>query len=95
MLPRDNLKTHLFLTLTSVLLAVPECSNHVSTGIKTNSVCSVNELNSCGLNQVCIQEDDNSDVGLCECLTGYVRQSDGVRDPFLSLAEHEVAMLHD
>ena len=75
---RNPLK-RILLTLTLVFLAVPECSNHVSTGIKTNSVCSINELNSCGLNQVCIQQEDSSDVGLCECLTGYVRQSDGVR----------------
>jgi hypothetical protein len=61
-------------------IPVPQCTNSVSGGgspIKVNSVCSINELNVCGAHQACVQEEEEGEMGLCECLGGYALQDDG------------------
>ncbi len=58
--------------------AVPECSSHLDHSIKVNSVCSMHKLNDCGKNMVCNQDSDGSDLGICECLPGFVLQDDQV-----------------
>ena len=75
----------MLLTL-SFLFLVPECSSDDAASktkavIKANSaVCSMKELNACGPNQVCVQDRDETDLGVCECMQGFVVQDDGVRD---------------
>ena len=62
---------------------MPECKAPPHQEISVNTVCSVNDLNACGRNQACVQEEDGGDQsgqGLCECLSGFATQDDGVRD---------------
>ncbi|TRY68627.1 hypothetical protein TCAL_15087 [Tigriopus californicus] len=58
-------------------IPVPECTNHVDHGIKTDSVCSMKQLNNCGSNQVCVQQHENNPEGLCECMMGFSKHRDG------------------
>ena len=67
----------------NIFVSVPECKAKKTSPppeeISVNSVCSVNDLNACGTNQVCVQaEGGESGQGLCECLTGFATQDDGV-----------------
>lgn len=59
-------------------IPVPECKSSPPQEISVNTVCSVNDLNACGKNQACVQEDGgDSGQGLCECLSGFATQDDG------------------
>ena len=68
----------------NIFVSVPECKAKKTSPppeeISVNSVCSVNDLNVCGRNQVCVQAEEGgeSGQGLCECLTGFATQDDGV-----------------
>lgn len=63
------------------MVSVPECKSSPPQEISVNTVCSVNDLNACGKNQACVQEDGgDSGQGLCECLSGFATQDDGVSD---------------
>ena len=61
---------------------MPECKAPAPEEISVNTVCSVNDLNACGKNQACVQEEDGGGPGqgLCECLSGFATQDDGVSD---------------
>merc|ERR1719188_2924267 len=74
-------------------IPVPECKakkTSLPDEISVNTVCSVNDLNVCGRNQVCVQEEEGgeSGQGLCECLPGFATQDDG---SCLSKREDELA----
>ena len=64
------------------LISVPECTNHIEKEEKdtkkAGNSCNINELFSCGENQVCVQLEPENDMGLCQCLQGYDKQDDGV-----------------
>ena len=88
----DNLIKHCYLLLfirkvdllTSYFLffSVPECSNQIKSAEedlkKAGSMCNINELFSCGENQVCVQLEPDNNMGRCQCLQGYDKQDDGV-----------------
>ena len=63
-------------------IAVPECSNRIQSANedlkKAGDVCNINELFSCGENQVCVQLQPDNNMGQCQCLQGYDKQDDGV-----------------
>ena len=63
-------------------IAVPECSNRIQSADedlkKAGDVCNINELFSCGENQVCVQLQPDNNMGQCQCLQGYDKQDDGV-----------------
>lgn len=60
-------------------IPVPECSNHVEEEktIKANSVCNINEISSCGQDQICVQASTGRPLGHCQCRQGYSLQDDG------------------
>merc|ERR1719232_839023 len=62
-------------------IPVPECTNHIEKEEKdtkkAGNSCNINELFSCGENQVCVQLEPENDMGLCQCLQGYDKQDDG------------------
>ena len=71
---------HLIIFILSV--TVPECSNRIQSADedlkKAGDVCNINELFSCGENQVCVQLQPDNNMGQCQCLQGYDKQDDGV-----------------
>jgi len=62
-------------------IPVPECSNRIQSADedlkKAGDVCNINELFSCGENQVCVQLQPDNNMGQCQCLQGYDKQDDG------------------
>lgn len=82
-LPGTDPESRMSLTCVRIHLAsVPECTNHVEEDVypKVDSTCSMSDLAACGPNQSCVQQAVGSQVGLCECLPGFVRLQDGVSD---------------
>jgi len=62
-------------------IPVPKCTNHIKNEgedlKKADSFCNINELFSCGENQVCVQLQPDQNMGRCQCLQGYDKQNDG------------------
>lgn len=62
---------------------VPPCTNHITTDEEHNSsedlteYCNINELFSCGDNQVCVQLNSDDNAGQCQCKQGFDKQDDG------------------
>lgn len=66
---------------------VPQCSNQITTESTDDLYCNINELFSCGENQVCVQlEALHPNLGQCQCKQGFDKQADGT---CLSLAEED------
>ena len=65
-------------------ISVPPCTNHITTDEEHNSsedlteYCNINELFSCGDNQVCVQLNSDDNAGQCQCKQGFDKQDDGV-----------------
>ena len=59
------------------LISVPQCSNQITT--ESDDLCSINELFSCGENQICVQLEADQNMGECQCKQGFDKQDDGVR----------------
>ena len=60
-----------------LLISVPQCSNQITT--ESDDLCSINELFSCGENQICVQLEADQNMGECQCKQGFDKQDDGVR----------------
>jgi len=61
-------------------IPVPDCNNEIKSDEdlkKAGSMCNINELFSCGENQVCVQLEPENNMGRCQCLQGYDKQDDG------------------
>jgi len=63
---------------------VPQCSNQITT--ESDDLCSINELFSCGENQICVQLEADQNMGECQCKQGFDKQDDGT---CLSLVEED------
>ena len=63
------------------IVSVPQCSNQITTESTDDLYCNINELFSCGENQVCVQlEALHPNLGQCQCKQGFDKQADGVRN---------------
>ncbi len=81
------MKQPLFTLLIALSSLVPKCSPSdassdsaagASSRKTVNTVCRVSRLDECGDNQMCVQQQDHPDLGLCECLPGFDLQDDEV-----------------
>ena len=66
-----------------ILFSVPQCNNNIKSADddlnkKAGDLCNINEMFSCGENQVCLQLQPDNNMGQCQCLQGYDKQDDGV-----------------
>lgn len=62
-------------------IPVPSCTLAPVEVPKTNSVCSVKDIASCGPNQVCAQQSADSPIGTCQCQAGFGYEDDGSCKP--------------
>jgi len=63
-------------------IPVPQCNNNIKSADddlnkKAGDLCNINEMFSCGENQVCLQLQPDNNMGRCQCLQGYDKQDDG------------------
>ncbi len=81
------MKHPIFTLLVALSSVVPKCSpsdaasdsaGGASSRKTVNTVCRVSRLDECGDNQMCVQQQDHPDLGLCECLPGFDLQDDEV-----------------
>jgi len=61
-------------------IPVPDCPNAIPTlapeAVKVNSVCRMSDINACGPNMACNQDEAGAKHGICICLEGYSVQDD-------------------